>query len=332
MPIINVDSVSKEYKIRQRKKGALGLVRNIISPESIIKQAVNDISFSIERGELVGFIGPNGAGKSTTIKMMSGILYPTSGNIIIDGLIPYKQRKRYVNKIGVVFGQKTQLWWDLPITDTFELLKYIYNIPDRTYKKNMDIFYDLLGLGEFESQNVRQLSLGQRMRADIAAALIHDPEIVFFDEPTIGLDVVAKEKIREFIRQVNKEKGTTMIFTTHDMQDIEKTCNRIIIIDKGSKIYDGSIESIKRQYGTERSLIVEFSEKYNIDVEGICIIDEGGNKKRFIVEKNGINMQNLISDLTARYQVSDLTIIEPSIECIIREIYEGSLNVNQGVC
>jgi ABC-2 type transport system ATP-binding protein len=323
MALIEVNQVVKDYKINQRKKGVWGSIINVFSPSFKMIRAVNDISFSIEKGEMVGFIGPNGAGKSTTIKMLSGILYPTAGSITVAGLTPYTQRQEHVKRIGVVFGQRTQLWWDLPVIDTFDLLKYIYRIPDKVYENNMELFNELLGLKDFSSQPVRQLSLGQRMRADIAAALIHNPEIVFFDEPTIGLDVVAKEKIRGFIREMNKEKNTTMLFTTHDMQDIEKTCNRMIIIDKGIKIYDGNVEEIKKKYGRERSLIVEFNEKYQISIPGVQVIDENENKKRFIFDRDSISVHNLISDLTSRYSIIDLTIKEPEIESIIREIYEG---------
>ncbi|HYH01799.1 MAG TPA: ATP-binding cassette domain-containing protein, partial [Bacillota bacterium] len=212
MALIEVQHVVKDYKIHQKEKGILGAVKNTLHPKYIIKRAVNDISFSIAQGDMVGFIGPNGAGKSTTIKILSGILYPTAGEVRVFGLTPHKQRKEYVKKIGVVFGQKTQLWWDLPITDTFDLLKYIYKIPERLYQKNLAMFNELLGLHDFSSQSVRQLSLGQRMRAEVAAALIHNPEIVFFDEPTIGLDIVAKDKIRNFIKWLNQEKATTMLF------------------------------------------------------------------------------------------------------------------------
>ena len=285
---------------------------------------------------MVGFIGPNGAGKSTTIKMLSGILYPTSGSIKVSGLIPYKQRKEYVKKIGVVFGQKTQLWWDLPITDTFDLLRYIYKIPDKVYTKNLEIFNELLGLSDFSSQSVRQLSLGQRMRAEVAAALMHDPEIVFFDEPTIGLDVVAKEKIRNFIKQMNREKEMTMLFTTHDMQDVEKTCQRMIIIDTGLKVYDGTVEHIKSKYGKERTLTVEFNEYYkSIDIAAtpyVKVISEDNNKKRLIFNREDVHAHQLISELSAKYSVADIAIKEPEIESIIKEIYEGGISIHEGVC
>jgi ABC-2 type transport system ATP-binding protein len=327
MALIEVNQVVKDYKINVRKKGLIGSLGSLIKPEFKIKRAVNSINLTIEKGEMVGFIGPNGAGKSTTVKMLTGILVPTSGTINIGGLSPYKDRKKHASRIGVVFGQRTQLWWDLPVADTFDLLKYIYGIPEKIFKENLNLFNSLLGLEEFFMQPVRQLSLGQRMRADIAASLLHNPEIIFFDEPTIGLDVVAKEKIREFIRYINKEKGVTMLFTTHDMDDIEKTCQRMIIIDEGKIIYNGAVEQIKNKYGRDRILIVEFNEKYNIpDIPGVQIESETDNKKKFIFKKEEIQVSNLISELTRKYNILDLTIKEPEIESVVREIYEGGLS------
>ncbi|ACL76850.1 ABC transporter ATP-binding protein [Ruminiclostridium cellulolyticum] len=333
MPFIEVNNLVKDYKLNVRKKGLLGSIQSLLVPEYKMKRAVDNISFSINKGEMVGFIGPNGAGKSTTVKMLTGILVPTSGSISIDGLCPYKERKRNAMRLGVVFGQRTQLWWDLPVIDTFELLKYIYKIPDAKYKQNMELFNELLEINQFISQPVRQLSLGQRMRADIAAALLHDPEIIFFDEPTIGLDVIAKEKVREFIRYINKEKGTTMLFTTHDMQDIEKTCQRMIIIDQGLTIYDGTVEEIKEKYGTNRTLQVDFSENVEkINIPGIQVIEEKGSKKIFKFRKDEIQISSLINELTQRYSIVDLTVQEPEIEGIIREIYQGGIKFDESLC
>ena len=230
--VISVEGVSKSYRVGQKQKGIKGGMKSLFSKSYVVKRAVDDMNFTIRKGEIVGFIGPNGAGKSTTIKMLSGILYPDEGKIVSGGYIPYKQRKEYVANIGVVFGQKSQLSWDLPLIDSLELLKYIYKIPAKRFEDNLEKFTHLLDMEDFLNQPVRQLSLGQRMKGDIAAALMHSPQIVFFDEPTIGLDVVAKEKIREFIRKLNQTEQTTMIFTTHDMQDIEQVCKRLIIIDE----------------------------------------------------------------------------------------------------
>jgi len=325
--LIEVCNVKKTFKVSKRSAGIPGMVANMFLPKYEIKEAVKDISFSIEQGEMVGFIGPNGAGKSTTVKMLSGILYPDSGEIKVNGFIPYKQRRDYVGSIGVVFGQKSQLQWDLPVIDSFELLKAIYRIPDQVYRKNLDRFVEMLQMTGFLNQPVRQLSLGQRMRADIVAALLHSPKIVFFDEPTIGVDVIGKEKIREFIREINETDKVTMLFTTHDMQDIEKTCDRVIIIDKGSTIYDGSLTGIRETYGNTRQLDVEFMESYEIPpidkVQMVEVKGSEGRKKSFIFENKEVQIDELIKHLLTNYHVRDINVSEPEIETIVRKIYIG---------
>lgn len=325
--LIEVRNISKTFRVSKRAKGIPGMVANLFVPRYEKREAVRDVSFSIGRGEMVGFIGPNGAGKSTTVKMLSGILYPDCGQIEVNGFIPYKQRKNYVGNIGVVFGQKSQLQWDLPVIDSFELLKAIYRVPDSVYRKNLDRYTEMLDMGGFLNQPVRQLSLGQRMRADIVAALLHSPEIVFFDEPTIGVDVVGKEKIREFIRELNTQDKVTMLFTTHDMQDIEKTCRRLIIIDKGEKVYDGSLADVRESYGTTRQLDVEFCEDYEIapirDVEIHLAGDGNARKRRFVFENKKVQIQELMRFLLANYSVRDLYVSEPEIESVIRKIYSG---------
>ena len=327
MSFIEVSHVSKSFKVSKRKSGVTGMIANLIAPKFEIKQAVQDVSFTIEQGEMVGFIGPNGAGKSTTIKMLAGILYPDEGKIEVNGFVPYKQRKDYVGNIGVVFGQKSQLQWDLPVIDSFELLKAIYGVSDAVYRKNIDRFVQMLDMGSFLNQPVRQLSLGQRMRADIVAALLHSPQIVFFDEPTIGVDVVGKETIRSFIKELNAQDNVTMLFTTHDMQDIEKTCNRLVIIDKGSKIYDGSLLGIRDRYGTTRQLDVEFSCREEIapmeNVEIVELDELDGRKKRFVFENKNVHIHELMNFLLKTYSVRDINISEPEIESIIRKIYNG---------
>lgn len=336
MSFIEVTDLVKEYQISKRNKGIIGSLKSLLVPEYHNKRAVDSISFSIEKGETVGFIGPNGAGKSSTVKMLSGVLMPTSGTISIGGLSPYKDRKKNAARLGVVFGQRTQLWWDLPVIDTYDLLKYIYQIPEPVFKRNLEMFSELLGLHDFMRQSVRQLSLGQKMRADIAAALLHDPEIIFFDEPTIGLDVIAKDRIREFVKTINKEKGTTMLFTTHDMVDIEKTCERMIIIDHGKKIYDGTVEEIKQKYGKDRLLAVQFSEAYDhVSIPGTELVEEKGNKKWFRFAKDQIQVSALINTISQKYSIQDITVQEPEIEGIIREIYQGSIHLDEslsGVC
>lgn len=322
MSFIAVKNVSKTFKISKRRSGVPGMLANLFVPKYEKKEAVKNISFNIEKGEMVGFIGPNGAGKSTTIKMLSGILYPDRGEINVGGYIPYKQRKNYVGRIGVVFGQKSQLQWDLPVIDSFELLKAIYSVPDDIYKKNLNRFTEMLDMSGFINQPVRQLSLGQKMRADIVAALIHSPEIVFFDEPTIGVDVVGKETIRSFIRELNEQDNVTMIFTTHDMQDIEKTCKRLIIIDEGAKVYDGTLSGIREKYGTSRQLDVEFSSKENIaPIDNVEIVELENNKKRFVFENRDVHINELMNHLLSNYNVRDINISEPEIESIIRRIY-----------
>lgn len=308
--MIDVNNIKKYYKIAKREKGLSASVKHLFSRKYEVRKAVDDISFHINEGEIVGFIGPNGAGKSTTIKMLSGILYPDMGSVVIDGFIPYKQRKQYVKNIGVVFGQKSQLNWDLPLIESFELIKYIYRIPQDRYEKNLAKFTELLDMGEFINQPVRQLSLGQRMRGDIVAALLHSPKIVFFDEPTIGLDVVAKEKIREFVKYMNRTEKTTMIFTTHDMQDIEKVCDRLIIIDKGKMVYDGTVEEIKKKYSGKKTIDIELPDgKHRVET--------------FDTDVTPTN--ELLKKLFTESDIKDISIKEPEIDSIIRDIYNGTL-------
>lgn len=306
--MIEVEGLKKYYKIAKRDKGLMQTMRGLFKRKYEIRKAVDDISFQIKKGEIVGFIGPNGAGKSTTIKMLSGILYPDEGKLGVNGFVPYKQRKQYVKNIGVVFGQKTQLNWDLPLIESFELMKFIYKIPQKKYEENLHKFVKLLDMEDFINQPVRQLSLGQRMRGDIVAALLHSPEVVFFDEPTIGLDVVAKEKIRDFIKYMNKTEQTTIIFTTHDMQDIEKVCDRLIIIDFGKKVYDGSIDEIKTKYA------------YSKTVEMLL---EDGTKQVQTFDVRKVPMNEVMEKLFAQYHIKDIAICEPEIDAIIRDIYEG---------
>lgn len=326
MSFIEVNNISKRFRINKRASGIPGMIANLFAPKYEYKQAVKDISFSIEEGEMIGFIGPNGAGKSTTIKMLSGILCPDNGSIQVGGYSPYKDRKKYVGNIGVVFGQKSQLQWDLPVLDSFELLKAIYRIPEEIYQANLKRFTEMLDMASFLHQPVRQLSLGQRMRADIVAALLHSPKIVFFDEPTIGVDVVGKETIRQFIRELNEKDNITMIFTTHDMQDIEKVCDRLIIIDKGSKVYDGELEGIRERFGTTRQLDVEFMQEYMIEpMEHVEIVNLDARKKRFVFENRDVKIDELMNMLLTKYSVRDINISEPEIESLIRKIYNGEV-------
>ena len=324
MSFIEVQDISKTFKVNKRKAGIPGMIANMFVPKYEYKEAVKKISFNIEEGEMVGFIGPNGAGKSTTIKMLSGILCPDEGNISVGGYVPYKQRKDYVANIGVVFGQKSQLQWDLPVIDSFELLKAIYRIPEDKYKKNLNRFTDMLDMGGFIDQPVRQLSLGQRMRSDIVASLLHSPDIVFFDEPTIGVDIIGKETIRSFIKELNEKDKVTMIFTTHDMQDIEQTCNRLIIIDKGSIMYDGSLHEIRNKYGTSRELIAEFNEETKVQpINDVIIEDKEDRRVSFTFDNNVIDVNKLMHEILGKYSVRDITVKEPEIESIIQKMYTG---------
>ncbi|NLT95162.1 MAG: ATP-binding cassette domain-containing protein [Clostridia bacterium] len=323
--MITVKNISKIFYINKRQEGMLGAIRSMFFREYIEKIAVNDISFSISPGEIVGYIGPNGAGKSTTIKMLTGILVPTSGEIRVNGVIPYRERQKNARQIGVVFGQRTQLWGDLPTVDSFELLKQIYQIPEKKYRKNLETFTEILGLDEFLNTPVRQLSLGQRMRADIAASLLHDPAVLFLDEPTIGLDVVAKDRMRKFIREVNKERGVTVILTTHDMSDIEKLCKRMILIDKGKIMYDGELAKIKEVFGRDRILTIDFEGDVPFLEKGVQLIRSEGNRKWLKFNLEEISTAQLLAEIAKKNEIKDFIIQEPEIDYIIRKIYERGL-------
>ncbi|MCM3243848.1 MULTISPECIES: ABC transporter ATP-binding protein [Cytobacillus] len=323
MPIIEVEHLMKDFMIAKRETGFLGAVKSLVKREHIKKEAVKDISFSIGEGEMVGYIGPNGAGKSTTIKMLTGILVPSSGSVTVNGIIPYENRQENAKNIGVVFGQRTQLWWDLPTIESFELLKEIYQVSAKRYKENMDTFTEILGLDEFLNTPVRQLSLGQRMRADIAASLLHDPPILFLDEPTIGLDVIAKEKMRTFIKEINNERKITVILTTHDMEDIEKLCERMILIDHGQKVYDGEIAVVKERFGKTRTLIVDLEESsHSLQLKGGEAFKEEASRFWIRFNRDEVSASELIAQITETHNIKDLTVEEPAIESIISRIYQ----------
>lgn len=326
MSLIEVNHLYKEFQVAKRQAGLWGALRSLLRREYLTKTAVRDVSFAVNQGEMVGYVGPNGAGKSTTIKMLTGILVPTSGEIRVNNLIPYKERQKNARQIGVVFGQRTQLWWDLPTIESFELLKQVFQIPDHRYKQNMATFADILGLDEFLNTPVRQLSLGQRMRADIAASLLHDPLILFLDEPTIGLDVLAKERMRQFITEINRERGVTVILTTHDMSDIEKLCRRMILIDNGQVMYDGELVLIKDLFGKERVLIVDLEgETDSFSVAGAQLVKEEGNRKWLRFNRELTTASQLINRISEKYEIKDLTIKDTEIEEMIRHIYEKGL-------
>jgi ABC-2 type transport system ATP-binding protein len=326
MPIIRTRALRKVFRSVKRAPGAAGALRTLFSRTYEEKIAVRDVDMDLEAGELVGYIGPNGAGKSTTIKMLTGILVPTSGTVEVSGIVPYRDRKRNARNIGVVFGQRSQLYWDLPLIESFELLRAIYSIPRDRYQSNLKTFTRILEMEPFLRTPVRQLSLGQRMRGDFAAALLHDPRIVYLDEPTIGLDVIAKEAIREFVRHINEERGTTVILTTHDLADVERLCRRIIIIDNGTVIYDGGIERIKEEYGTHRTLVLTFAEPpVDAALRGADIVSSEHSTVRYRFDRRLVRPDQLIQEATQRFELRDLTIEEPDLESIIRRIYVEGL-------
>jgi ABC-2 type transport system ATP-binding protein len=322
MAIIEAIGLRKVFRSVERQPGIGGAIGALFSRTYVEKVAVDDVSFALEPGELVGYIGPNGAGKSTTIKMLTGILVPTSGTLRVAGIVPHAQRMVNAANIGVVFGQRSQLYWDLPLRESFELLRSIYDVPRDRYLQNMKHFAEILDLDRFLATPVRQLSLGERMRGDFAAAMLHDPKIVYLDEPTIGLDVVAKEAIRAFIGSVNRERGTTVILTTHDLADVERLSRRIILIDEGIVIYDGSLERLREEYGTHRTLVVNLAEPYpDVTVAGTEMVGREANTIRLRFNRREITAEALIRRVTERYQITDVSIIEPDIETIVRRIY-----------
>ena len=328
MALIEADNLRKVYTKAARKDGPMSTLRTFFSREKTQIVAVDDISFSIGAGEVVGYIGPNGAGKSTTLKMLTGILVPTSGGIRVQGRIPCRDRQAHVRQIGVVFGQRSQLWWDLPTIESFEMLRHIYRTPLERWRENLVCFSDLLGLDEFVDTPVRQLSLGQRMRADLAAALLHDPAILFLDEPTIGLDVVAKKRIRTFLSEMNRERGVTIVLTTHDLSDIESLCPRVILIDRGRLIYDGELEDLRHRFGKQRMLVVDLQEEApEVSVPSATCVRTEGSRAWLRFDRESTSAAELIAEVAARYSLRDLTVEEPEIETIIRDIYEDSSRV-----
>ena len=316
MSLIEVHDLERTFVVRRRS----GRMRRTAS----VVPAVHDLSFAIEAGEMVGYIGPNGAGKSTTIKMLTGILVPTSGDIRVSGLEPSVRRTELARRIGVVFGQRTTLWWDLPLRDSFELLQKIYRIPPDRYRRNLDEFLELLDLGPLLDTPVRQLSLGQRMRGDITAALLHDPEILYLDEPTIGLDVISKGRLREFLRTLNAERGTTLLLTTHDLQDIEALCRRVIVIDHGTAIFDGPLGDLHRQGGSTRTLVVDLVDAAPaIEVPG-AVARRVEGPRQWLSFPAEASAAPIVAAVAAAYDVADLSIQEPAIEDVIHDLYSAT--------
>ncbi|MBU3905259.1 MAG: ATP-binding cassette domain-containing protein [Nanoarchaeota archaeon] len=324
--IIESRRLSKDYRILKRGKGRFAFFKTLVSRDYKIVRALKNVTFDIREGEFVGIVGPNGAGKSTLAKILTGILTPSSGKVKVMGLVPYESRRKYTQNIGVVFGQRTQLWWDLPVKESFNMLKHIYKIPEKDFQKNMKIFNKILEIDKYMMKPVRKLSLGERMRCDVAASLLHNPKVIFLDEPTIGLDVEAKHNLRQFLKHVN-EQGVTVILTTHDMGDIEELCPRTIIIDHGKVIIDTPTSELRGKVSKERTLIIDFIGKPSKikTRSGIKIIGREGDRILLSVDIRKHCVSDIVREMLTKYKISDVTIEQPSIEEVIRRIYKGEL-------
>ena len=346
--MIELKNVSKEFVSPKKYPGFKGAIKGLFSNEKVSKIAVDDISFTIEDGEIVGYIGSNGAGKSTTIKMMTGILNPSKGTCLVDGINPSKNRRENAQNIGVVFGQRTQLWWDLPLSESFTILKEIYDVSDEAYAKQMEFLNRVLELDEFFDRPVRTLSLGQRMRADLGAALLHNPKVLYLDEPTIGLDLVVKDNIRKAIKEINAKYQTTVILTTHDIGDIEELCSRIIIIDEGKKIYDGTLENLKDTYGKRRKVSMEVRKPENIEnlkleeqitaLNGVqvtkndyeAVLDMESKTYTVSFDKQKIQVPQILSAVMELTEVTDIKLQETELAEIVKEIYNNGTFEKEG--
>jgi len=339
MSIIHIQDLSKHFKVLNRRQGLSGSLRDLFSGDYRLVKAVDGISYDIEPGEMVGYIGPNGAGKSTTIKMMTGILKPTSGTILVNGQPPYANRIHQARIMGVVFGQRTQLWWDLPVIESFKILKDIYKVDQKTFNEHMQLFNDLVGLQALYSQQVRTLSLGQRMLCDISASFLHNPRVVFLDEPTIGLDVSVKAKIRSVIQELNRTRNTTILLTTHDLGDVEALCQRIIILDRGRVLYDGGIKKVNALFGAYRILKVQI-DNYSPTVQislreklaqrfgpgtNITVAESEESWTDVTIDQARTPLSDILSLVMSSFSVSDVRIVEISMETVVRKIYDGAL-------
>ena len=315
--VIQVEHMSKEFVLRKRA----GRFRR----EKVVVRAVDDVSLSVGAGELLGYIGPNGAGKSTSIKMLTGILVPSAGSIRVAGVDPQRRRVELARRIGVVFGQRTQLWWDLPLRDSFDLLRHVYRVPAERHAANFASFVDLLDMGSFLDTPVRQLSLGQRMRGDLCAALLHDPSILYLDEPTIGLDVVSKSRVREFLAEVNAERGVTIVLTTHDLSDVERLCSRLVVIDHGRVIHDGTVAEIKDRFGEFRTVVVDLEEAVPaLSIPNCETVRVDGVRQWIRFRRTDVSAASVVASIAAVAKVRDLAIEEPDIEDVVTRIYTES--------
>ena len=329
MALIEVENLTKSYKTFKRKEGVKGAFVNLFKRDYEFVQAVDDVSFHVEPGEILGYIGPNGAGKSTTIKILTGILTPTAGKVTVNGLVPYKQRQQHVKNIGVVFGQRTQLWWDIAVIEAFTLLRDIYEVSKTDFQAQLKKFDEVLAIGPLLHIPVRKLSLGQRVRCDIAASLLHNPPVVFLDEPTIGLDVAVKSNIREFIKEMNASLGTTMILTTHDLSDIEYLCQRSLIIDQGKIIFDGDLQQAKDELARQRKIQVDLYERMDIDsirdrlkLAKLEYTRRNDYSLTISFDKNEISAIDIIQKILDHLHPRDIKIEEPTIETVVKEIYQ----------
>ncbi|KUL35702.1 methionine ABC transporter ATP-binding protein [Streptomyces sp. NRRL F-4489] len=321
-PLIELDGVEKVFTVR-RRAGRLRRARHEV-------RAVDGLTFTVPRGEMVGYLGPNGAGKSTTVKMLTGILVPSGGRLRVAGLDPSRDRLRLARRIGVVLGQRTTLWWDLPLADSYDLVRRMYRIPPAVFRANLERCTELLGLGPLLDVPVRQLSLGQRMRGDLTAALLHDPEVLYLDEPTIGLDVVSKATVRAFLREINTERGTTVLLTTHDLTDIEQLCRRVMVIDHGRLVFDGGLAGLRAAADGERTLVVDLARALPpLDVPGTRTVRTEG-PRQWLAFPAGQSAAPLVADLAARYPLVDLSIREPDIETLIADLYAGRARPRPG--
>jgi ABC-2 type transport system ATP-binding protein len=321
--LIKLEGISKSYKIAKRASGLRQATKALFYREHKIIPALIDISFSIEPGEIVGYIGPNGAGKSTTIKVMSGILVPDGGNCTIMGFNPWKDRAQYVKNIGVVFGQRSQLWWDVPVIDSFELLRDIYKVPQNEYENNLELLVEALELQDILNSPVRQLSLGQRMRCEIAASLLHSPKILFLDEPTIGLDAISKIAVRQFIKKINQERGVSVILTTHDMSDIEALAERVILIGKGRLLFDGKLKELRSRFGTEKTITIDYHENnQTFQIPGTTLLSWSPVRAVISLDTEIVLTSEVITQLSSKVDLIDVAIESRPIEEIIVQLYK----------
>lgn len=323
MAVIEVKKIKKEFVVTVGKKGFKGAVKTLFAPEKKTIKALDDVSFEINEGEILGFVGPNGAGKSTLVKILSGILHPTDGEALVNGIHPYKKPQLNAMGIGVVFGQRSRLMWSLPANDSFEYLKALYSIPDEVYEENISYFKESLGIEELLFKPIRTLSLGQKMRVEIAASLLHSPQIIFLDEPTIGLDVVGKYDLHKMINKINKEKKITVLLVTHDVIDIEQLCSKVIVIDKGKLIWDGTISDLKNVKGNTRKINITFSEEIPaLASDKLTLVDLKGLRHKYIYSDMTSTMGDMLDEIQSAGNITDLTIEETPIEEIIRGIYK----------